>query len=394
MKQNILRVEEKRLHSSYNTIQPSLFENQIKFDNYDYLNTQIITYIGNKRKLIPFISKGFEYVKNKLSKDKITILDLFSGTGIVSRMAKQHASFVITNDLENYSYFANKCYMTNKNDFDSTKFDKLFNDVKFQVQNNLTPGFISELYAPKDENNITNNDRVFYTRKNAIYLDTICNVIKNIDIKWRPYFLGPLLSQASTNVNTSGMFKVFHKNKQGVGQYGGAAKNCLTRICKEINIIKPVLSNFECGYEVYQEDANNLVNSVQDVDVAYLDPPYNQHPYGSNYFMLNILCNYKKPTDMSRISGIPKGWNRSLYNKRRHADKALFDVVEKCSAKFVLISYNSEGFISYDQFLTGLKDIGRVSVMDTEYNTFRGCRNLHNRDIHVTEFLYLVDKRG
>ena len=32
-----------------------------------------------------------------------------------------------------------------------------------------------------------------------------------------------------------------------------------------------------------------------DLDLAYFDPPYNQHPYGSNYFMLNLLVHYRRP---------------------------------------------------------------------------------------------------
>ncbi|MFC6911582.1 hypothetical protein ACFQGS_22810 [Novosphingobium lubricantis] len=80
-------------------------------------------------------------------------------------------------------------------------------------------------------------------------------------------------------------------------------------------------------------------------------------------------------------------------NKAQHAEAALFDAVEHVNAKFVLISYNSEGFIPHERFLSELVALGEVSVMDTRYNTFRGCRNLSGRDIHVTEFLYLVDKR-
>jgi len=132
---------------------------------------------------------------------------------------------------------------------------------------------------------------------------------------------------------------------------------------------------------------------LEEVDVAYLDPPYNQHPYGSNYFMLNLLVDYKKPTKVSRVSGIPKNWNRSRYNQKAEAEDALFDLVAKCKAKFILISYNSEGFISYDRFLATLEDCGKITVLETPYNTFRGSRNLRGRPIHVTEFLYLLEKK-
>ena len=55
------------------------------------------------------------------------------------------------------------------------------------------------------------------------------------------------------------------------------------------------------------------------LDLLYLDPLYNQHPYGFNYFMLNLLCDYRRPERISRVSGIPRDWNRSPYNGRRTA---------------------------------------------------------------------------
>jgi adenine-specific DNA-methyltransferase len=39
-----------------------------------------------------------------------------------------------------------------------------------------------------------------------------------------------------------------------------------------------------------------------------------------------------------------------------------------------------------------LQKMGTLEVLETAYNTFRGCRNLANRDIHVKEYLYLLKK--
>jgi adenine-specific DNA-methyltransferase len=134
------------------------------------------------------------------------------------------------------------------------------------------------------------------------------------------------------------------------------------------------------------------VENLPEVDVAYFDPPYNQHPYGSNYFMLNLLVDYKRPEDVSRVSGIPVDWNRSQYNRRRDAEIALLDLTEKVKAKFVLISYNSDGFIKHDRFTQELAKLGTLSIFETPYNVFRASRNLHGRSTRVTEFLYLVEK--
>jgi adenine-specific DNA-methyltransferase len=369
-----------------------LFEEGV-IEDAEFLKQQLITYIGNKRALLPFIETGILFVKNKIGKERIDFLDLFSGTGVVARMARQHARIIHCNDLELYSEVTNRCYQTNQSDLDSEALVRELARVTAEMYANWAPGIIAELYAPKDDDAIKPGERVFYTRRNAIFLDTFCRAIEATPEYLRPYVLAPVLSQASMYVNTSGVFKGFYKNNEGIGQFGGTSENALTRIKRDIQITQPILSRMSCTSYIHRQDANALVRELDTVDVAYLDPPYNQHPYGSNYFMLNLLCKYEKPRDISNVSGIPKDWNRSLYNKPQKAEAALFDAVESVRAKFVLISYNSEGFIKQDRFLSELSSLGEVSVMDTRYNTFRGCRNLSDRDTYVTENLYLLEKR-
>lgn len=373
--------------------QPSLFEDGPVSENPEFLRSQLITYIGNKRALLPLIQKGIVTAKQKIRKDKVIILDLFAGSGAVARMAKQHASRLIVNDLELYSFICNNCYLSNPSSIDVRELKSYIVRMRDIVQSNLSPGFITKLYAPKDEDCIQEGERVFYTRRNAMFLDTFCAAVRDIGEPYRTLLLAPVLVQASMYVNTSGVFKGFYKNKDGVGQYGGDARNALTRILKEIEIIEPIFSNFECCVDVMRSDANDFCKIVDPVDIAYFDPPYNQHPYGSNYFMLNLLCDYREPIEISKTSGIPKNWLRSAYNKPQSARHSLFDTVRTCPSSFVLISYNSEGFIEHETFLAELQKLGVVTVLDTEYNAFRGSRNLRNRDRYVTEFLYLVDKR-
>jgi adenine-specific DNA-methyltransferase len=108
--------------------------------------------------------------------------------------------------------------------------------------------------------------------------------------------------------------------------------------------------------------------------------------------MLNLIVDYKYPESTSKISGIPENWNRSDYNKNKKALKALTELVENIKAKFVMISFNSEGFITVEQMNEMLKKIGKFQVLETNYTTFRGSRNLYNRDIHVKEYLFLLEK--
>ncbi len=357
-----------------------------------YLSEQIITYIGNKRALLPFIGKALECAQARLGKSRLRLLDLFSGSGIVARYFKQYAEHIIANDLEAYSKVSNQCYLHNAEDVNQSELSVLLQEVRERVRQEMSSGFIAELYSPCNENNITPEDRCFYTRRNAMFLDTAAQVLKRLDEDERNLLLGPLLSRASVHANTAGVFKGFYKNAQGIGQFGGSGRDALTRILGEIDLELPVISRFRCDYEVHQRDANVLAGELPEVDLAYIDPPYNQHPYGSNYFMLNLLVDYRRPVEVSTVSGIPTDWNRSTYNKRRQAGKALLELVEKLNARFVLISYNSEGFVEKESLIADLKRLGTLTVMETPYNTFRGSRNLRNRDIHVTEFLYLLEK--
>ena len=40
-----------------------------------------------------------------------------------------------------------------------------------------------------------------------------------------------------------------------------------------------------------------------------------------------------------------------------------------------------------------LEPLGRVEIFSTGYNAFRGSRNLGGRATHLTEYLYLLEKR-
>ena len=364
------------------------------FEKEDYLTKQILTYIGNKRVLLKFITEGVCHVRQKLDKDKLSIFDVFSGSGIVARYFKQYANNLFVNDLEKYSRVTNECYLSNTADINVEELQNIRHYLLSTISKNpLVEGFITELYAPKDDDNIQEGERVFYTHRNAMYIDTMRKLIDCIDLPLQKFFLAPLLYEASVHSNTSGMFKGFHKNPAtGIGQFGGGNQDALLRIKGEIELPFPVFSNFQCNSVIYHGDSNEIIKTAPEVDLAYLDPPYNQHPYGSNYFMLNLILENKRPEAVSKISGIAEGWNRSVYNKRQFAFGALTDLVTNIKAKYVLISFNSEGYIPNDSMKSMLEKIGKVEVLKTNYNTFRGCRNLANRDIHVSEYLYLLKK--
>jgi adenine-specific DNA-methyltransferase len=359
-----------------------------------YYSTQLITYLGNKRSLLPFLNSGFRAVQDKLGKEKLICLDGFAGSGVVSRLLKTISSELHTNDLEDYSFTCNSAFLKNKSDVSKKKLIKYIDFLNENKRYSDEVGFIRGNYAPKDDNNVQLGERVFYTNDNARIIDNVRELLNDFPEPYRTLCLASLLVKASIHNNTSGVFKGFHK-KDGIGHFGGKGENALTRIKGEIILDLPILSDFECPVNVHQKDINELIknSSLPEFDLVYYDPPYNQHPYGSNYFMLNII-NGGKPIDIQDgVSGIAKEWNKSDYNRARVAEQSMDELIKNTNAKYILISYNNEGIIGVDNFRAILSRYGNVSLHEQEYNAYRGSRNLNDRDIKVNEWLWIVEKK-
>lgn len=364
-----------------------------EMESKEYLTKQIITYIGNKRALLNDICEEAEAIRAQLNKEKLVCADIFSGSGIVARCLKQFSSEIIANDLEAYSAALNNCYLSNNSELASKEFDEALQWINGEIEREKVCGIITENYCAKNEENIQVSDRLFYTRENAQLIDSYRFYIDRLPQHLQKYFLARLLVEASIHVNTSGVFKGFYKNRNtGKGQFGGAAQNALSRIKGRIVVDRPVLSINESTYAVYQVDAEELSRKLKNIDIAYLDPPYNQHPYGSNYFMLNIIANNKIDGELSKVSGIPKGWNRSKFNSVRLALATLENVVASLDAKFVIVSYNNEGFITFEEMQQMLYRYGDVKHKEIRYNTYRGSRNLCNRNLYTKEYLFTLRK--
>jgi len=360
-----------------------------------FFGSHLITYIGNKRRLLPFLYKGFSKIRERTGKKKLVVFDGFVGSGAAARLLKAFASELHVNDLEDYSETLNKAYLANRSEIDMKELERhinWLNENKLKFKSRKL-GFIEKNYAPRNDNDVQEGERVFYTNTNAKIIDNLRRLVDEVPNQYRHFCLASLLVKASIHTNTSGVFKGFHKHN-GNGHFGGRGENALSRIKKEIILDVPEFSDFECPLYVYKQDLNELVkdDKLPFFDLVYYDPPYNQHPYGSNYFMLNIINGGKPIEIQDGVSGIAKEWNRSAYNKREAAKKAMDQLLSDTRARFIAISYNDEGIIPIDSFKEILSRYGKWELMEQDYNTYRGSRNLRDRDIKVKELLWILEK--
>ena len=344
----------------------------------EYVHQPMITYLGNKRKLIKDIEDVIKKVQPK------SVVDAFSGSGVVSRMLLTYSDTLHVNDLETYCEVLSNCFL-------KTPLPKDQREIRKHIDTmNTLPvrdGFISELYAPNDSNEIQEDERCFYTKENAGKIDAMMDYVHTkVPKKLKPYCLGPLLVKCSIHTNTSGVFKGFHK-----GGWGGKKGNALDRIKGTIHLECPIWHETPKNVIVERRDVLDFLDTLPEVDLIYLDPPYNQHPYGSNYFMLNLIATNKKPEQISKVSGIPENLNRSKYNYKRQIKDTMTRTLELSTrkAKYTLVSYSNEGFISPTEWEEILKPYTYERI-DIDYNCYRGSRNLQNRPTKVTEFLFLI----
>ncbi len=378
-----------------------------------YLKQQIIPYIGNKRRLLPLILKTIKNLNINYNRG-VRFLDLFSGSGIVSRLAKVLGFDVYSNDWEYYSYILNFAYL--KIDKDEIPFlYKDFGGIQniLDYLNNLPnpepeDEFIAKYYAPKNDSAPDyKNERLFYTRYNALIIDKIRNEIEKLYpgesfgdeliLKEKYLLLALLLYNAANHSNTSGVFKAFHKG------FGGFSKDALNRILKKITLDYPVLINGNGFYEVFRMDANEFVKRYKDLffDIVYIDPPYNQHQYGSNYHILNTIALWDKEylkdyleSNTDKKAGIRNDWDktRSLYCYKDTAFEVFKDLIQSINARYLLISYNTEGIINFEDLILELTKAGKLELFGNEYVKYRGGRQSLNREINNIEFVLVVDK--
>jgi adenine-specific DNA-methyltransferase len=153
---------------------------------------------------------------------------------------------------------------------------------------------------------------------------------------------------------------------------------------------------------VYREDATELARRVE-CDIAYIDPPYNQHQYGSNYHLLNTIALWDKPKVSRHVlpgrgrrgkSAIRPDWNtlrRSAYCYSSTAEAAFSELAARIRARYVLVSYSTDGIVPTDKLLGVLAERGHLSVLTRHYKRYRVSSQRPSPRSHTIEFVAIVD---
>lgn len=333
-----------------------------------YLTNNIITYIGNKRKLLVEISDIVDDIVDK-NPTFSSCLDAFSGSGIVSRLFRLKGFTVYANDLEDYTLPINRAFLTLTTDPLSENDYQLLNSIS-----STSAPYFSKHYAPQNTNSPDLiNERLFYSRENAVFIDGVLETIQSWPQNKKDAVFASLLYGMSKNINTSGVMKGFYNG------FGGPKGQNLGRILAQIKINSINYIDKPIG-SVFQSKAEELYlkTNCPSVDIAYLDPPYNGHQYSSNYHLLNSAVKYDfynpgHPTEKKSKVGIRKDHNRSNFCYKDRAKESFEFLFNSLQSKYLIISYNNEGLLSINE----IKDLlnfrsSEISVLSKNYKKFAG----------------------
>ena len=373
-------------------------------DTDEYVFSQLIPYIGNKRKLLDLIHQAISETKIENG----TFVDLFSGSTVVSRFAKKLGFRVLSNDWEPYSeQIAKGTIVLNK----IPEFEKLGgHENVFKILNDVEPleDYVSRHLCPSDDNNLDHEkDRLFFMRKNGMKIDGMRELISYwvdndmISDTEFSYIMASFMYSVSYVSNTSGVFKGFHKG------WGGSNGTAQYRICSDIKLRPAII--YDNGQENIssRQDAGLLVDDLSELlgdvpDIVYLDPPYNQHPYGSNYHVLNSIVLWDKPKFPEKItrgtkSAIRLDWRserRSAYNYSIKAAEEFDNLIRKINCKYILTSYSTEGNIPLEKMMNILGSKGSLSVVKREYVRYRVSPTRLSPKPRNVEFVVITDTCG
>lgn len=333
-------------------------------------------YLGNKESILTEISDLLE--SQGLLKDGFTFFDAFCGSGSVADYFKSYYDIIINDNLTwSVKYAKGRvCAPT-------CTFDKLgFNPFEYLNANeNTVQGFMYRNYAP------TESARMYFTPENAGRIDYFRKQIedwKNENLLSEEeycYLIACLIESVSDVSNTAGV-------------YGAFLKKWDSRATKRIVFSKVDFRPARYkSIRTYNAKIEDIIEEVE-CDILYLDPPYTQNQYGTQYHLLETLVLDDNPS-ISKVTGSRStAPMRSDWSKEYKAN-ILFDrILAKTKAKYIVLSYNNDGFMSKEYIEAAMKRYGKPETFVCKKIAYKKYQNWksQNENKHF-EYLFFVEKK-
>lgn len=377
-----------------------------------------INYIGSKLSLL-------DEIRGMLKKHSVAggvFVDVFSGTTIVAQMARQAGFTVIANDWQVYSLVMQRCFL-------ETQGYPAFATLRAAVPaidgcdaRRARPGFglapepgpeaepLRRVLAfledlPAEEGPFFQaychggrDERAYFSRDNGGKLTAVRGAIAKweaagyLDPVEAAVLVAAVVETADMLANTASVYGAYLKQVKKSAQAAFVLR------------LPRLLPPDGRTHRACQEDAAALVTRLadagQDVEILYMDPPYNQRQYHANYHVLETLARWDLATFTPRgKTGLREGQDqRSPFSSSRRVAAAFAELVGGTNARHVLVSYSAEGLLPEADLVALLAnkagDPARLDLHEIVYKRFRAdsdhAQRQYKSDV-VREFLFWVE---
>ena len=310
----------------------------------------MIKYLGSKRLLVPVLGDLATGIGAR------TAVDLFTGTTRVAQELKRRGLEVTAVDTATYSQVLGECFVST----DAAEVDHaaLADEVARLDALPGTDGYVTETFCERAR---------FFQPHNGRRIDAVRDAIErdHPDGPLRPLLLTSLLLAADRVDSTTGLQMAY-------------LKSWAPRSHADLELKVPDL--LPGRGRTVRGDASVVVDALPPVDLAYLDPPYNQHRYFTNYHVWETLVRWDRPEHYGvackRVDARDDLATRSVFNSRPRMPAALADLVRRTRASLVVASCTDESWMAPELLVGALRDAGheRVAVLGFDSKRYVGAQ--------------------
>ncbi|MDR1775783.1 MAG: DNA adenine methylase [Actinomycetes bacterium] len=309
----------------------------------------MIKYLGSKRTLVPIIGALATAIGAR------TALDLFTGTTRVAQELKRRGLAVTAVDLASYSHVLAQTFIAT----DATRVDRdrLADIVVALMALPGTHGYFTETFCVQSR---------FFQPKNGMRIDAIRDRIER-DYREHPVYpiLLTMLMLAADRVDST------------TGVQMAYLKDWAPRAYHDLELRIPAL--LSGGGRAICGDATTVAADLGHFDLAYVDPPYNQHRYFNNYHIWETLIRWDAPEHYGkackRIDARDEA-TKSPFNSRREMPRVFRETLAHIDAEVIAVSYNNEAWVSAQDISEWLIRDGheQVAVFDFDFKRYVGAQ--------------------
>lgn len=343
-----------------------------------------MNYIGSKFSLIDFIINTVNKVLADSGETKkpqeMVFADLFSGTGVVSGAFKKQGYSIIANDIQYYSYIITKHLVENNGNLSEKRCLDLVKEL------NELEGVEGFIYKNYSYGGTAGQEfrRMYFSDFNAKKCDAIRLAIENkfaegaISEGEYCFLLGSLINSIDKCANTTSVYGAYLKILKKSAQ-----KNL---VLAPLPIIKSSVES-----HVYNEDINQLIKKVSG-DILYLDPPYNARQYCSNYHLLETIARYDNPEIKGKTGLRASDGQKSAFCMSNKVELAFSELIKNAKFKYIFLSYNNEGLMSFDTIEKIMKKHGKYKVYMKEHQRYKADSARESKADNTVEFIHCLIK--